>query len=222
MKKTFQYLRSYLSPIVIDAKVSDSNTDLYLLLSKGRYMLCADNAVYSYEDKYVNFKKAFTVLQKKGCSFKKVLIMGYGLGSIPILLEKIYGTTFDITGIEIDDQIIDWATTFGSPKIQSISKIIKSDAAIYAQTAEGQYDLIISDVFVNDYVPKVFETKEYLENLQRLLTPEGMILYNRLYHDDKAVRETNIFFKSVFSKTFPDASVIKVFGNWILTNRKIQ
>ena len=112
---------SYVTPQLIETRKSEYSEVLKLYLSNGRYMLCADNAIYSYEDKYINFVKAFNAIDFEGHSFKKVLILGFGLGSIPIILEKQFGDRFEITGVELDEQVASLFSKFAQPKISSNS-----------------------------------------------------------------------------------------------------
>ena len=200
MPNFFKKLYSYINPIVIESYSSDVNADLHILLSKGRYMLCAENAVYSYEDKYINFKRAFEEIDIKKHPFEKVLILGFGLGSIPILMEQIYGRTFDITGVELDENIVYLAQQYGMPKIKSAVKLQIANARTYVDVVTEKYDLVISDIFINDEVPQIFETEEYCNRLQELLTEDGLVLYNRLYHTSKTTATTDLFINDVFSK----------------------
>lgn len=184
-------------------------------------MLCADNAIYSYEDKYTNFKTAFSHIDIAEHPFQKILILGFGLGSIPILLEKIYQRTFEITGVDVDESVVFLAQKYGMPKIKSAVTFHVADASAFVQLRTEKYDLVISDIFVNDLVPPVFEKADYLLDLQNLLNPEGLILYNRLYYNQKTKQATDAFFKDVFKHIFPMADIINAKGNLILTNKKV-
>jgi len=212
---------SYINPVVLETYESEHNAELSVLLNKGRYMLCADNAIYSYEDKYTNFREAFLQINHEEHPFRRVLVLGFGLGSIPILLEKIYKQTFEITGVDIDESVVLLAQKYGMPKIRSSVTFHVADASIFVDLHTEKYDLVVSDIFINDLVPSVFETEEYLESLRNLLTENGLILYNRLYYNDKTKKSTDVFFENAFKNTFEDASFIEVKGNLILTNKKI-
>ena len=56
--KWWQKLLSYIKPINIVQTSSDYNDYLELNLVNGRYQLCTEEAIYSYADKYDNFKLA--------------------------------------------------------------------------------------------------------------------------------------------------------------------
>jgi len=68
---------SYLDDVLIEQTESLYNEDLYVLLCKGRYQLCTNNAIYSYADKYENFKIAFDKLRIEEHDIEEVLILGW-------------------------------------------------------------------------------------------------------------------------------------------------
>ena len=56
MKHSFlTKIGSYLIDIPIEEKTSRFSGKLELILRKGRYALCTSNAVYSFDDLYINF-----------------------------------------------------------------------------------------------------------------------------------------------------------------------
>ena len=50
---------SHLRPVLLEQTGSALNPVLEITLNKGRYMLCSENAIYSYEDLYDNFVESF-------------------------------------------------------------------------------------------------------------------------------------------------------------------
>ena len=87
-------LLSYFFEWHIESAPSEANPHLYVSLKNGRYQLCTANAVYSYEDLYTNFLRAFEQIDFDKVPGKDVLILGLGLGSIPIILEKRFGRPY--------------------------------------------------------------------------------------------------------------------------------
>ncbi|MEL7021873.1 MAG: hypothetical protein AAGK47_09700, partial [Bacteroidota bacterium] len=99
---TWKKWLSYLTEIHIESAPSEINPHLYVSLRRGRYQLCTANAIYSYEDLYSNFYKAFEQVNLHKIKGDRVLILGYGMGSIPYILEKKMNYDFNYTAIEID------------------------------------------------------------------------------------------------------------------------
>ena len=92
---------SYLIDLRIEQSSSDHHRHLDIWLSKGRFQLCTENAVYSYEDLYDNFGKLFTKkLAMERLPGNQVLILGLGLGSIAIILDQLSSGCWEILNRE--------------------------------------------------------------------------------------------------------------------------
>ena len=75
------------------------------------------------------------------------------------------------------------------------------------------------DVFLDDVVPENFETVHYLEQLSKLLNPNGILLFNKLAATKKDREQAGEFFE-LFKKVFPNGTYLEVNGNWMLINDK--
>ena len=107
-------LVSYFFEIHIESTSSEFNPHLYVSLYKGRYQLSTANAIYSFEDLYDNFSEAFEEIDLDRLAIQNVLILGFGLGSIPILLEQHFNKEYHYTGIEIDEIVRICANQFNA------------------------------------------------------------------------------------------------------------
>jgi len=102
----FTKVLSYITQQHMETIHSDYNEVLHVFLKNGRYQLCTANAIYSYGDKYDNFRRSFTQMDLAKMDIDTVLLLGFGLGSIPYMLEKTFQKRYSYTGIEIDESII--------------------------------------------------------------------------------------------------------------------
>lgn len=211
---------SYLFEIHIESAPSEHNPHLYVSLVKGRYQLCTEHAVYSYGDLYDNFVRAFMRLDLEKLPGKEVLILGFGLGSIPVILEKKFGKDFHYTAVELDEEVLYLANKYTLPELDSPVQIIQADAFAFSHLCEEKYDLICMDVFLDDVIPADFETSAFLENLKSMLNPNGVLLYNRLALTDRDKKATNFFFETEFLRVFPAGYALDTIGNRILVNEK--
>lgn len=209
---------SHLMEIHLESTSSEYNPHLYVSLRRGRYQLSTAKAIYSYGDLYDNFSKAFQRIDLDKIPGPEVLVLGLGLGSIPIILEKKLQRHFYYTAVEVDEAVIDLASRYTLPDLESPVQIICADAYAFVMQSETQYDLICMDVFIDDAVPSPFESEEFVEQLSDLLAPGGVLLYNRLTAAIKDTRKSQQFFKQVFLPVFPEGKYINVQGNWILLN----
>ncbi|NRB49792.1 MAG: fused MFS/spermidine synthase [Saprospiraceae bacterium] len=211
---------SYLFEWHIESRSSEYNPHLYVSLKKGRYQLSTAHAVYSFADLYSNFGDTFQLLDWEAHNIQRVLVLGLGLGSIPLLLEKHLGKDFQCTAIEIDEAVIGLASKYGLPSVTAPIEVICADAKAYLAQASQQFDLICMDVFLDDTVPLYFEGQHFLEDLRDHLTPQGILLYNRLAASKADTDATASFFKNQFLKVFPGGEYLPLSGNWMLVNKE--
>lgn len=205
---------SHFDDQLIEATGSDFNPELYLLYSKGRYQLVTDKVIYSYEDQYDNFVEAFrhTDLDQ----IKNVLILGYGLGSIPTIFEKTYNKIYQYTAIEIDPEIIRLSLKYTLPELKSSVDLIESDALTYVKYETTKYDLICFDVFINDLIPEKFLNEQSLLKYKSLLQPGGVFIMNTLYLTEEDKKKTNEFIESSFKPVFEKHKLVKTNSNMML------
>ena len=222
MSKTFwRKFFSYFGELHVESSPSTHNPHLYVSLRRGRYQLCTAHAVYSYEDRYDNFVKAFKKAKLDDRKIETVLVLGFGLGSIPVILEK-QGHEYHYTAIEIDEEVLYLANKYSIPEMNSNIELICTDAYAYVMQSGEKYDMICMDIFLDDKVPDPFENEEYLEAMKGLLKPEGLLLYNRLAANRDDVKKTKTFFEDRFLKVFPKGQFVDVGGNWMLFNQKVK
>lgn len=218
----YQRLLSYLSDVHFETLESDYNEWLSVVLSRNRFQLLTPNAIYSYGDLYSNFSKAFRALPLSANAPDEVLLLGFGLGSIPYMIEKRWEMLPRYTAVEIDDTVIYLAHKYVTQYLKSAISLVQADAYAFVVQDEGQYDLICMDVFVDDEVPPIFESEDFLVSLRERLTPDGILLYNRLYLTPADKSATERFFRRDFKSVFPDGDFLDVGGNWMLCNQKWQ
>ena len=198
---------------------SDYNEVLHVFLKNGRYQLCTANAIYSYGDKYDNFRRSFTQMDLAKMDIDTVLLLGFGLGSIPYMLEKTFQKRYSYTGIEIDESIIYLASKYVLDELNSEIELIQADAYSYIYQTNMRYDLICIDIFVDDKIPEVFLDVDFLEAVTENLTELGVLMFNHLAYTkaDKVAAEA--YYNDIFKTVFPDGKCLDVKGNLMMVNR---
>lgn len=220
MKKPyFKSLLSYFVDIQMEYTSSEFNEDLYVFLSDGRYQLRTNKAIYSFEDKYVNFFKTFKALDWEKMNIEKVLLLGLGLGAIPQMLESNFNKQFEYHVVEIDEEIINLANKYTLDDLKSPTYVYEMDAEIFVDISEEKFDLIIVDIFIDRTVPKKFESADFLEKLKYLLYDNGVILFNRLNSDTENFLSNTKYYEKIFKNEFPESKMFFVKNNIILTSR---
>ena len=207
---------SYLSELPIESVESDISETLHVSLLRGRYQLYTENAIYSFDDLYDNFRKCFLQLDLDQLQGRDVLILGFGLGSIPIILEKDKPANWHFTGIEMDETVIYLANKYSIPRISSPLEMIQADAFSFVQQCQRTFDVICMDIFINDKVPSNFETDSFLMALKNLLSPSGILIFNKLSRTQSDKNQAQHFYKYTFSNVFPESTYLEIEGNWLL------
>ncbi len=211
---------SYLTEMHIESAPSDINPHLYVSMQKGKLQLSTENAIYSYGENYHNFAKTFAQLDLSHIQDGEVLILGFGLGSIPIILEKSFDTVAHYTGIELDENVLYLFDKYVGDTLDSPIQLICADAQIYAATCQQQYALICSDIFLDNQIPASFYAADYLANVARLLEPKGLLVMNTLALSDNNKEQSNSYFEQIFKKQFPEAVKLEVHHNYMLLSHK--
>jgi len=214
-------LLSYVHEFHIESASSEHNPHLYVCLNRGRYQLCTENAIYSFSDKYDNFLDTFKRIDLDALPGPNVLILGFGMGSIPIILERVFEKKFYYTGIEIDEVVIDLFTRYELPNLQSKVELICADATIWVELCERKFDLVLVDLFLDDVIPDRFEQQDGLQNVQTLINPNGgVLLYNRLASTKADIENSDAFYQKKFKPVFKTGSFMNVHGNRMYINEE--
>lgn len=210
---------SYLTEFEIESTSSTYNPELTVSLTQGRYQLYTENAIYSFADLYDNFSSAFTQLNLDQLNGKDALVLGLGLGSIPVILEKM-GKSFNYTAIEVDEEVIYLFSKYTLPQLQSSVQMICADAHTYVMQETRKYDLILVDVFLDDIVPANIESDGYLKMLRSIIAPGGVLLYNRLAYTPNDAENAKKFYQKSFEPVFENGAALEVKGNLMLVSDK--
>jgi spermidine synthase len=133
----------------------------------------------------------------------KILIIGLGGGSLPTALSQIFPKA-EIDVIEIDPAVVRVARKYFSFQTDSRMKVFEEDGRVFVKRAMKKgtkYDLIMLDAFDHEYIPEHLLTREFLSEVKKILTPEGVMAANtwsgsRLYDHESATYE------SVFDRFF--------------------
>lgn len=210
---------SYLTEQVLETASSEHNEYLHVSLVGGRLQLVAEDAIYSFGDYYLNFRKVFEEFDFEQLPLRSnVLILGLGLGSIPELLEKYIGVEYDYVAVEIDPVIIELAADYSLPALVSNVEVNEADAFSFLQLDARRYDLICVDVFQDATIPAHLNGPDFLSLLEDSLTPGGAIIYNRLADTLQHKTEAKEYYEQQFKVTFPDGKLVNTGGNYMLVN----
>ena len=171
-----KWVISWVWPLVIEVDTS-ATPELEIVLTHGKKQLHTRVANYSYGNLELAFRRCFeeVSLDWEGC--RDVLMLGFGVGSVAHLV-KARNPSVNITGVELDQRIIDW---YGNHfDIVDGAEVVCADASQYVQDVKTTFDLIIVDLYQDLDVPKEFEQMGFLSRLNELITPGGAMIFNKV------------------------------------------
>ncbi len=217
----WRYWLSYLWEQRLEESSSDYNDYLLVSLVEGRLQLTAKEAIYSFGDYYLNFRKTFerfrfSLLPEQS----EVLVLGLGLGSIPELLRDRLAYDYRFVAVEIDPVIVDLAAAYSLPRLEADVEVITADAYAFLQLDERRFDLICMDVFQDADVPAEMEGEHFLWLLKESLREGGALIFNRLASTEEKRQDSLAFYEQHFLEIFPRATFLDTGGNLMLINEK--
>ena len=210
---------SYLWEQSLETTSSEYNEYLEVCLVHGRLQLVAEEAIYSFGDYYLNFRKLFEVFDFSQLPERaSVLVLGLGLGSIPELLEQYIGVDYEYVAVEIDPVIIELASRYSLPGLASPVEVVQADAVAFLQLDERRYDLICVDVFQDATVPLHLDGFDFVELLRTRLLPGGALVFNRLASSLPDRNAARHYYDETFAPAFPTPQLYDTGGNYLLVN----
>jgi len=130
---------------------------------------------------------------------QSILVAGLGGGSIPLTLADLFpNATIDI--VEIDQAVFNVAKDYFFFAESEKMNVTVADARVFVKRAgiqNRQYDYIVLDAFTGDYIPEHLLTREFLQEVQDILAPDGVLVANTFstsrFYDHESVTYQDVF-----------------------------
>jgi spermidine synthase len=145
---------------------------------------------------------------------RNVLFIGLGGGLIPSKFLKDYPEIESIDAVEIDPDVINTAKRyFQLPDIIKL-KTIPMDGRLFVDKAlkeiqvndKAPYDMVVIDAYTSTSIPFHLTTREFLETVNKITTPDGVVLSNIVgsYTGERSllIKAMTKTFDSVFSQVY--------------------
>jgi spermidine synthase len=127
-----------------------------------------------------------------------ILVLGIAGGSVIKTLVNELDFKGEITGVEIDPEIISLANKyFKLNEIPNLTIYIE-DANQFVQNTNKTFDIIIIDIFQDNSMPEFLFENKFIENTKSLLTSGGYLLFNTMIHS-KSDQERNKQYRNHFN-----------------------
>lgn len=177
----FKKVLSYLYPINLFKTTSELSKTLEVTLVNGELVLDSKNTNYSYGSLQRVLRKGLKFIGFETIKpMQHILVLGVAGGSVIKTLVDEIGYRGKITGIELDEKIIEVANTyFNLNQIENLN-IIHHEAFEFVLKTKLSYDLIIVDIFQDTLMPSFLFETFFQNRLTEILNPKGFILFNTM------------------------------------------
>jgi len=155
------------------------------------------------------------LLKENFTHLNEVLLLGLGGATLVHLIHQEFPDV-TTTSVEIDQTMVDIANNYFNLSTVANNRIIVDDALRVViephnfNIRENQFNVVIVDIYVGEKYPDLGKTGNFIGNLKKLVAPEGMIIFNRIYREHHQ-EEVNIFIEYV-SEFFSDVKSLVVAG----------
>lgn len=134
---------------------------------------------------------------------KRILIIGLGGGTLPMALGELLPKA-KIDSVELDPAVVNVATRYFGYQVSDRQTVSLMDGRAYVEQAvrEGRkYDLVMLDAFDITYIPQHLMTREFLQQIKMLLSPDGVLAANTFSSSD-LYRQESATYSDVFGRYF--------------------
>lgn len=129
------------------------------------------------------WEKTFSVVSCQLSVVRNCLVLGLGGGDVIRTLKKCYPTA-KITCVEIDPEMIAIAKKYFL--LPESLKIINTDTFLWMRKKHVlKFDLVVVDLYIGKLNPKQGQSVSFLNQLKKILTRKGVVIYNRHYFSEK-------------------------------------
>jgi spermidine synthase len=161
-------------------QVVQVSTSTELILNEGQAIHSIydsrDNLTHSYWD-YLMLAYAFRPAQSTPPIPHSLLNLGLAAGTTARQYRFAYGSQVDITGVEIDPEILAVGHRYFHLGDAGAHEVV-ADARYWLETHAGKYDVMVLDAYRQPYIPFHLTTKEFFQHVRDHLNPGGVAAVN--------------------------------------------
>ncbi|HEX4826390.1 MAG TPA: fused MFS/spermidine synthase [Candidatus Polarisedimenticolaceae bacterium] len=137
---------------------------------------------------------------------ERVLIVGLGGGAMVLFLRE-YDPSLRVDAVEIDPEVTRIASEYFGVRSDEKVNVVTADGVEFLKSTDQMYDVIYMDTYLTPSdstdaigVDSTMRTVTFYQNVQRRLTPGGIIVFNINWHDRISADLASI--RSMFPQTY--------------------
>jgi spermidine synthase len=166
---------------------------------------------------YLLLASSFRPAQASEAKPTSLAVLGSAAGTTERQYRLAYGDAIDITGVEIDPEIVDIGNRYFHLSDARAHEVI-SDARYWLDTQAAHYDVVVLDAYRQPYIPFHLTTEEFFSQVRQHLNAGGVAAVNvgRTATDYRLVAAIASTMAAVFTDVFvmdvPNYDNTLVFG----------
>ncbi len=215
MCKSFIFLLSFLIPQILEKRESPINGLITVekFMGKNRIVVSGFWQSGEYSKRVMN--AALRKLSESRKTIGNILLLGVGGGSAVQVINELFPNA-QITGVDNDPYMIEIGKKYFDLGKRKNLDIIISDAYQFLLNCKRQkiYDLILVDLYIGCDYPQFVYSNKYLALINKLLTQEGVYIFNGSYTKQK--REVTDKLVEKIKARFPKVELIYKKPNLII------
>ncbi len=137
---------------------------------------------------------------------KRVLVVGLGGGSLPMLLRKHY-PKMTINVVDIDPDIVEVAKKYFGFREDDAMHVFVVDGRRFIEKCKQPYDIIFLDAYGTTEIPYDLATKEFLAATRRATAPNGIVVGNVWSQEINHLHDAML---RTYQEAFDDVYVITI------------
>lgn len=188
---------SYLYPVTVEKFNSRINPGLEVRIENGKHVLNTQHSNYSFGKLHEVMLNAIEAIEI--CDNANALVLGMGGGSIITILNS-KKKEIKIDAVEIDRAVIKIAHDFFCISSNKNLHIVEADAFSFVESCNKIYNLIIIDLFIDDEVPDLVFTREFLRSCKKILADDGTIILNASIPNKPFIKANDDLLHEVFGR----------------------
>jgi len=126
---------------------------------------------------YMVVASAFRPASEAEVKPRDVAILGLAGGTAARQYTAAYGSSVQITGVEIDPDVLDVAHRYFHLDEPNVHPVL-ADARYWIDTTSAKYDVVVMDAYRQPYIPFHLTTREFFSEVRDHLRPGGVAVVN--------------------------------------------
>lgn len=201
-----EQFKSFFIPKIVFKTNSKINGEIRVVEQFGKRTILVGGLQQSGDLVEMLWEKAIKKVTSYELKVTRVLILGLGGGSAAKVVQK-YFPHARITGVELDPAMVEIGKKYFHLNSNNITVSVADAFEFVKRAKKGSFDLILVDLYIGKSTPAFLESDDFLHAIEKILTSDGFVIFNRLRGKKK--EKELVDFKIKLESMFDSVLVVK-------------